>query len=50
MPMTIGASDEVLGTIESGVDFERRILSIYQECRTPEALDIAFRKLQEELR
>src|SRR5574340_326850 len=29
-----GASDEVLGTIESGVDFEKRILSIYQECRT----------------
>jgi hypothetical protein len=44
-----GASDEVLGTIESGVDFERRILSIYQECRTPEAIDIAFRKLQEEM-
>jgi ERCC4-related helicase len=44
-----GASDEVLGTIESGVDFERRILSIYQECRTPEAIDIAFHKLQEEM-
>jgi MtN3 and saliva related transmembrane protein len=28
-----GASDEVLGTIESGVDFEKRILVIYQECR-----------------
>ena len=28
-----GASDEVLGTIESGVDFEKRILTIYQECR-----------------
>jgi hypothetical protein len=25
-----GASDEVLGTIESGVDFEKRILAIYQ--------------------
>ena len=44
-----GASDEVLGTIESGVDFERRILAIYQECRTPEAIDAAFRKLQEEM-
>src|SRR5205823_3541119 len=31
-----GASDEVLGTIESGVDFEKRIVSIYQKCRTPE--------------
>ena len=44
-----GASDEVLGTIESGVDFEKRILSIYQECRTPEAIDAAFHKLQEEM-
>jgi hypothetical protein len=44
-----GASDEVLGTIESGVDFEKRILSIYQECRTPEEIDAAFRKLQGEM-
>src|SRR5699024_9085443 len=26
----LGSSDEVLGNIESGVDFEKRILSIYQ--------------------
>ena len=44
-----GASDEVLGTIESGVDFEKRILAIYQECRTPEEIEAAFRKLQEEM-
>ena len=44
-----GASDEVLGTIESGVDFERRILEIYQQCRTSEDIDSAFRKLREEL-
>lgn len=44
-----GASDEVLGTIESGVDFEKRILAIYQQCRTPEEIDAAFQKLQEEL-
>jgi hypothetical protein len=44
-----GASDEVLGTIESGVDFEKRILSIYQECRTPEEIDTAFRALQAEM-
>jgi superfamily II DNA or RNA helicase len=42
-----GASDEVLGTIESGVDFEKRILAIYQECRTPEEIDAAFRRLQD---
>lgn len=44
-----GASDEVLGTIESGVDFEKRILAIYQECRTPEEIDTAFRILQAEM-
>lgn len=44
-----GASDEVLGTIESGVDFEKRILAIYQECRTPEEIEAAFRKLQQEM-
>ena len=44
-----GASDEVLGTIESGVDFEQRILSIYQECRTHAEIEAAFRKLREEM-
>ena len=44
-----GASDEVLGSIESGVDFEKRILAIYQECRTPEEIDAAFRALQAEM-
>ncbi len=44
-----GASDEVLGTIESGVDFERRILNIYQQCRTPEEIDAAFEALRKEL-
>jgi hypothetical protein len=44
-----GASDEVLGSIESGVDFEKRILAIYQECRTPEEIDAAFHKLQQEM-
>lgn len=44
-----GASDEVLGSIESGVDFERRVLDIYQQCRTPEAIAAAFEALQREL-
>jgi hypothetical protein len=44
-----GASDEVLGTIESGVDFEKRILAIYQQCRTLEEIDAAFSKLREEM-
>jgi hypothetical protein len=33
-----GASDEVLGAIGSGVDFERRIADIYQNCRDPQAI------------
>jgi len=40
-----GASDEVLGTIESGVDIERRILDIYRTCRTPAQIDAAFAAL-----
>jgi len=44
-----GVSDEVLGSIESGVDFERRILDIYQQCRTPEESDQAFLQLQKQL-
>lgn len=44
-----GASDEVLGTIEVGVDFERRVLEIYQQCRTEKEIQSAFEKLQSEL-
>lgn len=44
-----GASDEVLGAIESGVDFEKRIASIYQTCRTTEEINKAFDHLQEEM-
>lgn len=44
-----GASDDVLGIIESGVDFEKRILDIYQQCRTPEEIESAFKQLQQEL-
>ena len=44
-----GASDEVLGAIESGVDFEKRILAIYQECRTPQEIEAAFQTLQAEM-
>lgn len=44
-----GASDEVLGAIESGVDFEKRIVDIYQHCRTPEEINASFDQLQQEL-
>ncbi len=44
-----GASDEVLGAVESGVDFEKRIASIYQQCRTQEQIQFEFDQLQREL-
>jgi len=45
-----GASDEVLGSIGNGLDFEKRIAQIYNECRTVEEIQAAFDALQEELR
>lgn len=44
-----GASDEVLGAIGNGVDFEKRIALIYQQCRTPKEIQDAFDELQAEL-
>lgn len=45
-----GASDEVLGSIGNGVDFEKRIAAIYQQCRTIDEIQIAFDELQQELK
>ncbi len=44
-----GASDEVLGALESGLDFEKRILNIHQQCRTTDQIKTAFDNLQKEL-
>ena len=44
-----GASDEVLGAIESGVEFEKRIVSIYQNCRTTEEIEAEFERLRAEM-
>lgn len=44
-----GSSDQVLGALESGVDIERRIAEIYQECRTQQDIAWAFTKLQTDL-
>lgn len=44
-----GASDEVLGALESGVDIERRIVQVYQDCRTADEIQAAFDWLQQEL-
>jgi len=44
-----GASDEVLGSIGSGIDFEKRIADIYQKCRTEEQIQFNFDQLQQEM-
>ncbi len=44
-----GASDGVLGALESGVDIERRIALVYQSCRTTAEIHAAFDALQTEL-
>jgi len=44
-----GSSDEVLGAVESGVDFEKRIAAIYQQCRTAEQIEFEFDQLQKDL-
>lgn len=44
-----GASDEVLGSMDSGVDFERKLNNIYNTCRTEREIAAAFDELQSEL-
>ena len=44
-----GASDEVLGAIEDGVDFEKRVYEILKSCRTDAEIETAFDALQMEL-
>ncbi|MFC3157915.1 Helicase conserved C-terminal domain-containing protein [Chryseobacterium arachidis] len=43
-----GSSDEVLGTIENGIDFEKRIIEVYKQCRTKEEIENYFNQLQKE--
>ncbi|MBD8653657.1 DEAD/DEAH box helicase [Rhizobium sp. CFBP 13726] len=44
-----GASDQVLGVIESGIDFEKKVLAVVQSCRTEAQVNEAFQKLEAEL-
>lgn len=44
-----GASDDVLGSIESGVDFEKRIAEIYQKYRSEKEIINQFDLLKKEL-
>jgi ERCC4-related helicase len=41
-----GASDEVLGAIEDGLDFEKTISDILTRCKTADELDSAFKELE----
>jgi superfamily II DNA or RNA helicase len=44
-----GSSDEILGALGSGIDFERRVLEIYQSCRSGQEIDDAFARLRTDL-
>ena len=44
-----GASDEVLGALESGIDIEKRISAIYKRCRSADEISQAFDQLQRDL-
>ena len=41
-----GASDEVLGSIQDGLDFEKTISDILNRCRTAEEIEQAFNVLE----
>ncbi len=45
----LGASDEIIGAVESTIDFEKRIEEIYRSCRSLQEIDGAFDTLQSEL-
>jgi adenine-specific DNA-methyltransferase len=41
-----GASDTILGVLESGVDIEKSIAKIFQQCRTPSEIERHFNELE----
>jgi superfamily II DNA or RNA helicase len=43
-----GASDQILGAIEDGFDFEQVISRILNRCRTSEEIDAAFNELEQQ--
>lgn len=45
-----GSSDHVLGSIENGVDFEKRMLEAYKRCRTKEEIEAYFKELENEFK
>lgn len=47
---TFGASNDVLGAIENGLDFERMISDILNSCRTDDEISKRFEELQEQFK
>lgn len=43
-----GSSDEILGALESGIDFEQTVYTIVQNCRTDEEINREFDALQKQ--
>ena len=44
-----GSSDEVLGAIEDGINFEKKIAEIYQNCRNESEIKEEFDKIQRQM-
>ena len=44
----LGASDQVLGSIEDGFDFEKKISTILDRCKTADEINAAFDELEAE--
>ncbi len=44
-----GASNDILGSLENGVDFEKSIAEIYDRCRTQEEIEASFAMLRSQL-
>ena len=44
-----GASNDILGAVESGINFEKRISEIYDQCRSSSEIKESFKQLREEL-
>ena len=44
-----GASDEALGLLESGSNFEKKIMSIYEHCKTANEFKKEFDKLEKDI-
>jgi len=45
-----GASDHVLGSIENGVEFEKRMIAAYKQCRSKEEIETYFKALEAEFK